>query len=185
MIFAGLVWRTARPAVGDDAEELALIKALYGIKRWIYPAGRPGWIAAGLNAVNERMYSAGRLSPGRAVTLVVAGRRTGRQVRVPVVVADWQGQRYLVSMLGADASWVANVRAASGRAALSRKGQTPVLLTSLPTGQRAPVIRRYLQLAPGARPHIPVDRRAPIADFEAIASQYPVFRIDPAEALAG
>jgi hypothetical protein len=43
-------------------------------------------------------------------------------------------------------------------------------------------LRRYLKLAPGARPHIPVDRRAPLAEFEAIAADYPVFRIcdDPA-----
>ena len=33
---------------------------------------------------------------------------------------------------------------------------------------------------PGARPHLPVDRRAPLAEFERIAGQYPVFRIIPA-----
>ena len=37
--------------------------------------------------------------------------------------------------------------------------------------------RRYLRVAPGDRPHIPVDQRAPLADFERIAAQYPVFRI--------
>jgi hypothetical protein len=40
-----------------------------------------------------------------------------------------------------------------------------------------PVLRRYLAIAPGARPHIPVDRRAPLSEFEGIAHQYPVFRI--------
>ena len=44
---------------------------------------------------------------------------------------------------------------------------------------RAPVLRRYLQVAPGARPHIPVDRKAPLADFERISPDYPVFRILP------
>jgi hypothetical protein len=36
------------------------------------------------------------------VTLEVPGRRTGRLVSFPVVVADYQGGRYLVSMLGTD-----------------------------------------------------------------------------------
>ncbi len=31
----------------------------------------------------------------------------------------------------------------------------------------------------GARPHIPVDRKAPLADFERISPGYPVFRILP------
>lgn len=42
---------------------------------------------------------------------------------------------------------------------------------------RPPILRRYLDLAPGARPHVPVDRRAPLEDFAAIAEDYPVFRI--------
>jgi hypothetical protein len=42
---------------------------------------------------------------------------------------------------------------------------------------RAPILQRYLQVAPGARPYIPVDRRAPLVEFEQIAARYPVFRI--------
>jgi len=34
-----------------------------------------------------------------------------------------------------------------------------------------------LALAPGARPHVPVDRRAPVEEFEQIAPQIPVFRV--------
>jgi hypothetical protein len=54
----------------------------------------------------------------------------------------------------------------------------------LSTGRRAgqpapPIIKRYLQKAPGARPHIPVDRHAALADFQAIAARYPVFRVVP------
>ncbi len=50
--------------------------------------------------------------------------------------------------------------------------------------ERPAIIRRYLEQVPGARPHIPVDRRAPLADFEAIASRYPVFRVDPEPAVS-
>ena len=38
---------------------------------------------------------------------------------------------------------------------------------------------RYLELAPGARPHVPVDPGAPIEEFERVAPHYPVFRIRP------
>jgi hypothetical protein len=31
--------------------------------------------------------------------------------------------------------------------------------------------------APGARPFFPIDRRAPVTEFERIVDQYPVFRI--------
>ncbi|MGO9789462.1 MAG: hypothetical protein ACLP8S_08045 [Solirubrobacteraceae bacterium] len=47
--------------------------------------------------------------------------------------------------------------------------------------QRARVIKRYVEQAPGARPHIPVDRREDVRVFEAIADRYPVFRITAAE----
>jgi hypothetical protein len=39
-------------------------------------------------------------------------------------------------------------------------------------------LRRYLEVAPGARPHIPLSRNAPLEQFQQIAAQLPVFRID-------
>ena len=39
---------------------------------------------------------------------------------------------------------------------------------------------RYLEVTPGARPDIPVDRHAPVEEFERIAGEYPVFRIHSA-----
>ena len=47
----------------------------------------------------------------------------------------------------------------------------------MPVSERAPIIKRYLEKVPGARPHIPVGRHAPVADFAAIAPRYPVFRV--------
>jgi hypothetical protein len=40
-------------------------------------------------------------------------------------------------------------------------------------------LKAYLQRAPGARPHVPVSKDAPLADFEQIAPAYPVFRVGP------
>jgi len=150
---------------------------LYGFKRWMYRTGRPGLLARAMNWSSAVQFSAGLLSPKRAVTLEVPGRRTGRPIQVPVVVADYEGERYLVSMLGADANWVRNVRAAGGRAVLRRGRRQAVLLVEVDAAERAPILRRYLALAPGARPHVPVDRHAPVAEFARIAERYPVFRI--------
>ncbi|WP_433567274.1 nitroreductase/quinone reductase family protein [Nocardia sp. CA-151230] len=133
-----------------------------------------------LNWISRLQYSAGLLSPHYAVTLEVAGRRSGRPVMLPIVVAEYEGNRYLVSMLGSDANWVRNVRAAEGRAVLHRRGSETVQLVEVPPDARAPVLRRYLAVALGARPHFPIDRKAPLAEFEKIADRYPVFRIDSA-----
>lgn len=92
-----------------------------------------------------------------------------------MVVMD--GERYLVSMLGNEAAWVRNVRAAKGEAVL-RHGRTEgVRLMPVEVGQRPPILKRYLQLAPGARPHIPVDKDAPLEAFAAVAAYFPVFRV--------
>jgi hypothetical protein len=111
------------------------------------------------------------------MTSEVRGRRTGRVIALPVVVADYGGARFLVSMLGEIANWVRNVRAAKGRAVLRRRGSEHVQLEEVPTPDRAPILRRYLQVAPGARPHFPLDPQSPVSEYEPIASQYPVFRI--------
>jgi len=117
------------------------------------------------------------IGPRRAATLEVVGRSSGRLLALPVVIADWHGERYLVAMLGERANWVRNVRAAQGRAVLRRGTREAVLLEDVPVDKRPPILRRYLELAPGARPHIRVDRHAPLADFASIAGCIPVFRV--------
>jgi deazaflavin-dependent oxidoreductase (nitroreductase family) len=148
----------------------------------MYRGGRPGLLARAMNWASAVQFSTGLLSPHYAVTLEVRGRRSGRQIRVPVAMVDYEGERYLVSMLGEDANWVRNVRAAGGLVTLSRHRREQVRLVEVDTGDRAPILRLYLALAPGARPHIPVDRTAPLAAFEGIAGRYPVFRVLPAPA---
>jgi hypothetical protein len=87
------------------------------------------------------------------------------------------GERYLVSMLGAEVEWVRNLRAAGGRAVL-RHGRTEhVRLEEIAVEKRGPVLRAYLKRAPGARPHVAVDKDAPLGQFEAIAARIPVFRV--------
>jgi len=149
--------------------------------RWCYRGGRPNRVAAALNRLGAILSSAG-LPPRRMATLEVLGRRSGRVRSFPVVVTDHGGDRYLVAMLGEGTNWVANVRAADGRAMLRHGRREPVRLVEVDPRARGPILRRYLQLAPGARPHVPVGRRAPLAEFERIADRYPVFRVVPANA---
>lgn len=142
----------------------------------MYSGQRPNRLAAAL-ARGTAMLAAAGIAPRRLVTLEVRGRRTGRRLSFPVVVADYEGQRYLVAMLGAEANWVRNVRAAGGHAVLRHAGREPVVLEEVDVSRRAPILKRYLELAPGARAHIPVDRHAPLEEFVRIAEGYPVFRV--------
>jgi hypothetical protein len=133
-------------------------------------------VAAFLNGIWRRSAVIG-LPPRRLCELQVRGRSSGRLTSFPVVVADYESERYLVAMLGEGANWVANARAAGGRAVLRHGGSEAVRLEEVDPGARAPILQRYLQVAPGARAHVPVDKGASLAEFERIASQYPVFRV--------
>jgi hypothetical protein len=72
-----------------------------------------------------------------------------------MVVVD--GERYLVSMLGEEAT----------------------------ADRRAPVLKAYLKRAPGARPHLPIQKGAPLSEFEQVSPQFPVFRVVPRRAEHG
>ena len=115
------------------------------------------------------------------MTLEVRGRRSGRLLRFPLVMADYQGERYLVSMLGERSNWPRNVRAAGGRAVLLHGRRRAVRLEEVDPGARAPIVRRYLSLAPGPQAFIPVDPGAPLEEFQNVAPRIPVFRVSPAE----
>jgi deazaflavin-dependent oxidoreductase (nitroreductase family) len=121
------------------------------------------------------------ISPNTYVTLEVTGRRSGKTISFPLVMTTIDGERYLVSMLGEDTNWVRNVRAAGGEAILRHGISEQVLLKEVEVGKRAPILKAYLQDAPGARPHIPVSKDAPVSEFEKFTSMYPVFRLKSVE----
>lgn len=143
--------------------------------RRLYRGGRPNRLARAMNRSWAVLHSSGLVRC--LVTLEVPGRRTGRIISCPLVVVDYQDERYLVAMLGQNANWVLNLRAAGGWAVLRHGRRVKVRLEEVEPGKRAPILRRYLAYAPGARPHVPVDRHAPLEDFERIAAQIPVFRV--------
>jgi hypothetical protein len=147
------------------------------LNRWLYRGRRPNWIARLINRASAAVAAAGVGADYGMVSLEVTGRTSGRTISLPLVVVAVDGERYLVSMLGDDVQWVKNVRAAGGRAALRSGGREEVLLEEIPAERRAPILKAYLQRAPGARPHVSVSKDAPLEEFAEIAGTYPVFRV--------
>ena len=98
--------------------------------------------------------------PTRLVMLVAAGRRTGKMVSFPVMVAGYQGERYLVSMLGEGTNW-ADPRARGRRACCAAAAVRSCLLEAVGPGERAAILaatlsaRRGQVTHPGRRPDRP------------------------------
>jgi hypothetical protein len=150
-------------------------RVVSAFQRWQYRGGRPGWSARVTNRLGALSVAAG-IGPSQAATLEVRGHKSGRIISFPVVVTDYQGERYLVAMLGQKANWVRNLRA-DNHGVLVRGRREEVTLVEDLSDKRAAILRRYLELAAGARPFFAIDRHAPLDDFERIVDQYPVFRV--------
>ena len=148
------------------------------LPKWLYRGGRPNWLATVLNRCSAVVHAFG-IAPNYLVTLEVRGRRSGRLITLPLVMVVFEGERYLVSMLGEEVDWVRNVKAAGGKVTLRHGRREEVRLEEIPAEQRAPVLKLYLKRAPGARPHLPVQKDAPLSEFEQVAAQFPVFRVIP------
>jgi hypothetical protein len=147
------------------------------LKRWLYKGGHPNALAKVVNKGWAILHSLG-ISPNYMVTLEVAGRQSGKLISFPLAMTVVKSERYLVSMLGGDVNWIRNIKAAGGKAILRHGIIEKVFLEEVDVQQRAAIIKAYLQIAPGARPHIPVDKDAPISAFEEIAPKIPVFKIN-------
>lgn len=145
--------------------------------RWLYRTGRPNLFARLQNRASAWVFATG-IARRRVAALGIRGRRSGNMVWFPMVLTELDGQRYVVSMLGKNTNWVRNLAAADGRAVLRHGRREDIRLIEVEPDGRAPILRRYLQLAPGARPHVPVEPNAPLADYQRIATDYPVFRIE-------
>jgi hypothetical protein len=142
----------------------------------MYRGGRPGAAARRSNHFMAWVCATGILG-WRCVTLDTVNPVSRTPLSLPVVTVQVDGRRYLVSMLGQGVKWVRNVRAADGRVTIRKGRRHAVQLVEVPVADRPAIIKAYLAVAPGARPHIPVDMDAPLSDFEAIAFDYPVFEV--------
>src|SRR5512140_1189645 len=163
-------------SVINQNEHYVSKRLFYRGKQWLYRGRRPGWIAKMLNRMWANAASQ-NVMPNGLVALEVIGRKSGRIISFPLVMVTVDRQRYLASMLGDNTQWVRNVRASGGKVVLRRGSREDVQLVEIPVDQRAPILKAYLQAAPGARPHVPVDKDAPLAEFQRVAQSFPVFRV--------
>jgi hypothetical protein len=119
------------------------------------------------NLFTRRVFNplAMRLPMMGVTPLAVRGRKTGKVHRVPVIPIELDGRQYLVSPRG-EADWVRNLRAA-GEAEL--RGRT-VGATEVPVAERAPILRKYQDVA----------GLAVASHFKALPdpADHPVFRIE-------
>jgi hypothetical protein len=152
------------------------VASTHVLDRWMYKGGHPNRLARTLNHIWSMLASRG-VGPKGLCTLEVRGRRSGRTIAFPVVVADYERERYLVAMLGNRANWVANVRASGGDAVLRHGGIEEVRLEDVAAADRPAILRHYVAVAPGGRAHIGLDSDDALPDFEKIARDVPVFRI--------
>ena len=161
------------PSYSDPAEQ-------GGYPRFFYRDWRPTRLARIWNRADAWISGLGLL-PQMLATLQVKSRSSGRLNSTILVVTRHQGQRYLVSMLENGSEWVRNVRTEGGKAFIKRGRSRPVMLTEIPPGERAPILKAWCQVATSGRHHLPVSHDAPVLAFDAIAADYPVFRIDEAD----
>lgn len=106
---------------------------------------------------------------GGSHTLTVAGRRTGRRQRVPLIPVEHDGAHYLVSPRG-ETDWVRNLRA-SGQGHMSGRRVTGAFrAVEVPAAERPAIIAAYRAIA----------GRAVKSFFDALpdAKDHPVFRIE-------
>jgi len=139
-----------------------------------------------LKGMNDQLLArreAGEL-PFELPVLTVPGRRSGRPRAIPLTVYERDGARFVVGGFPA-ADWIANVRAAAGRATLSSgvpATTETVLLTELPVEEARPVLAAWPEVTPEGV-EIMVESgiaAAPTSEaLAALAGICPVFRIDP------
>jgi hypothetical protein len=151
---------------------------MMSLQKWFYRGGRPNWMARILNRLGAAVYAL-RIAPNYLVALEVAGRRSGRVIRFPLVMVVVAGERYLVSMLEEEVNCVRNVKAAGGNTTLLHGRREEVHLQKVAADRRAPVLKAYLQRAPGARAYLTIDKDAPLAEFEQVSPRFPIFRVGP------
>ena len=153
-----------------------------------YKSGRPTPAGRRLNRTWSWITSAGLVPerwPGRPAgpaTIETIGRTSGEPCSNMVTWIEYDGARYLVSMLGERTDWVRNARASGGEAVLRRGRREPVRLVEVPVGERAPIIEAWYKVTwTSTQPHLGIEPGADLSEFERIAPTHPVFRIVPLE----
>ncbi len=110
--------------------------------------------------------------------LRVRGRHSGREHDVPLRVAVWNGDRYVVSLLG-EAQWVRNLRTAGTAQLLVGRGVEQVIAYEIEGEEKAAFLRWYCRQPEhrlGVRAGMRVNPAR--ADLDRLVRQHPIFRLD-------
>lgn len=113
--------------------------------------------------------------------LRVRGRSSGREYDVPVRVAVWEGQQYILSMLG-EAQWVKNLRAAGDAQIVVGQRVENVRTVEINGDEKAAFLTWYCthpEYAMRARFALKADTKHLTAqEIERLAAMYPAFRLE-------
>ena len=149
---------------------------------------RPTWVRLRLvNPVLRTLVLRARLGRRGEQNLMrvlrVRGRRSGREYDVPLRIAAWQGERYVVSLVG-EAEWVRNLRAAGAAQLLLGASTEPVVAHEVGGAEKAAFLAWYCRQPEhrlSVRAGLTVRSARPAAaELERVAREHPVFRFAPA-----
>jgi len=116
------------------------------------------------------------LVPGPRYLLTVEGRNSGLPRSTPVTLVEQEGARWLVAPYG-EGGWVKNARAA-GWVELSRGGRREAArVREMDPEEAAPVLKKYAERVPHARPYLDASPSSPPEAFASDALRCPVFRL--------
>jgi deazaflavin-dependent oxidoreductase (nitroreductase family) len=145
---------------------------------------RPPWWLKPMNRVFIAMMKIGLPINGkeRPVVLTVPGRKSGKPRSTPITPMEIDGERYVVAGFpGAD--WVANVRAAQGKATVTQgRSQQRVRMFEIPPEDARPLLRAFPVEVPtgvGVMKNAGLVKDGRPEEFEALAGRCAVFRLDP------
>lgn len=117
------------------------------------------------------------IAPKYQFILGVQGRKSGKIYSTPVyIVMEDNSKRFLVSPYG-EVAWVKNARAV-GKITLTKGAETKEYkISELPFQESAPILKKYLKLAPITQPYFDAKPDSPVESFIAEASRHPVFEL--------
>jgi deazaflavin-dependent oxidoreductase (nitroreductase family) len=114
--------------------------------------------------------------------LRVRGRKSGKLYDMPVRIAVFNGERYIVSMLG-ESQWVRNLRAVGTGELITGQNVEAIKAHEISGEEKTALLRWYCQLyASRVRYGFGVDpKRLTSVELDRLARLYPVFRLEPAQ----
>ncbi len=103
------------------------------------------------NAVISSLLHLG-IKLGSFALLTVRGRKSGKQIETPLAIFVQEGKSYLIASYGI-VNWVRNLRAAGGKATITRHRRTEnIHAIELPPDVAAPIFREAVRSGPPGIP---------------------------------